>query len=83
MELRPHPFRMTSQPPKDLRLINAYASSKRFALAQEQNLIAQMHNVRNPSAAFGLLGNEIRKAGPIVIHLRMGAVDPLRALLET
>jgi len=65
---------------KGLRYINAYAASKRFALAQQHNLTAQVQSVRNPSVAFGLLDNEIRKTEPIVVHLRMG---DYRALTET
>jgi hypothetical protein len=57
---------------KGLRVINSYASSKHFALAQQQHLIAQIQNVRNPSTTFGLLDTEIRSSKPIVVHLRMG-----------
>jgi len=53
-------------------VINSYASSKHFALAQQQHLIAQIQNVRNPSTTFGLLDTEIRSTKPIVVHLRMG-----------
>jgi len=58
--------------PEGMRVVNGYASSKQFALAQKQNLIAQVHKVRNPSLEFGALDAEMRLVKPLVIHLRMG-----------
>lgn len=57
---------------KDLRVVNGYAITKQFVLAQKQLLIAQLGKVRSPSVSFGALDGEIRATKPIVAHLRMG-----------
>jgi len=59
-------------PVRGLKVLNGYASSKEFALAEKQILTNQVHNLRDPSIEFEKLDAEIRSISPIVVHLRMG-----------
>jgi len=58
--------------PYSLRVINGYASTKRFAQAQKESISVQVHALKNPSRAFETLDSEIKATSPIVVHLRLG-----------